>query len=466
MDPHSTSAVLSTTFYPIFLFSFSCLGTAFLTVLLLLLSALSKSFDKALLEFDRDPAFKQVSEQEIKLSKSLQKICKNDAIELLLRELQLLRLVFILLYLSWTLGYFVPRFLMPSGLENWLNILIFAAYSIAAVFLYAFLAEGLPARLVKRSDSRTKSRIRFLKFGIFFFKPFLFILRPLERLINLLTELLTRLFTGKSEDTDEQIKVEEYFKMLEPDENSCDQEAKDRVLIRNIFRFDDICARDVMTHRTDIVALPLDASFEETLEVIKEEKYTRVPIYEDTIDRIVGILHVKDLLSLLYDEERKQDFSLAAKMRQPVFTPETRIVRDLFFEMQTQHMQLAIVIDEYGGTAGIVTMEDMIEEILGDIEDEYDEEEQLLQSQNQNNWIISGWCPLELISEELGLELPEGDYDTISGFVIELLDRIPEEGEQAEAKYENLRFTVLSVVDNRIEQLRLTIEDEDGDIDE
>jgi putative hemolysin len=220
-----------------------------------------------------------------------------------------------------------------------------------------------------------------------------------------------------------------------------------------------------MTHRTDIVALPLDASFEETLEVIKEEKYTRVPIYEDTIDKIVGVLHVKDLLPLLGEEELKQEFSLAAEMRQPIFTPETRVVRDLFFEMQGQHVQLAIVIDEYGGTAGIVTMEDLIEEILGDIEDEYDEEEQLLQEQSKNSWLISGSCPLETLAEETGLELPEGDYDTVSGFVIDLLDRIPQEDEQVDVEYRNLRFTVLSVADNRIEQLRLSIET-DGDIDD
>lgn len=466
MDPHSTSAVLSIAFYPISLFSFSCLGTALVTMLLLLLSALSKSFDAALFEFNRGYAFKQSSDQEVELPKSLKKICKKSAMEHLLRELHLLRLVFAFLYFAWTLGHFTPRFLMPTGLETWLNILIYIAYSVAAIFLYALLAEGLTVRQVSRSKSETKARIRFLRFSLILFKPLLFILRPLERLINLLVELFAKLFTGKLEDDIELMQVEEYFMMLESDETGRNDESRDRALIRNIFRFDDICAADVMTHRTDIVALPLDATFEETLEVIKDEKYTRVPIYEDTIDRIVGILHVKDLLSLLNDEERKHEFSLAAEMRQPIFTPETRVVRDLFYEMQTQHVQLAIVIDEYGGTAGIVTMEDLIEEILGDIEDEYDEVEQLLQSQSSNSWLISGWCPLELLFEEIGQEMPEGDYDTVSGFVIDLLDRIPEEDEQIEANYNNLRFTVLSVADNRIEQLRLTIESEDGDIDE
>ncbi|MDD2426640.1 MAG: hemolysin family protein [Eubacteriales bacterium] len=464
MDPHSTSAVLSNIYYPISLFSFNWLGALLLTIFLLLLSAMSKSFDMALLEFNRSSSFRQASEQESELPKSLKKICEDNAMEYLLRELHLLRLFFVLLYFVWTLGFFVPRLLMPSGLDTRLNVIIYVAYSLAAVFLYALLGESLPASIVRRSDSDSKARIGFLRFCLVIFKPLLLIMRPLERLINFLVELLTRLFTGKAEDDNSVMQVEEYFMMLESDEANWDEEAKDRALIRNIFRFDDICVADVMTHRTDIVALPLDASFEETLEVIKEEKYTRVPIYEDTIDKIVGVLHVKDLLPLLNDEERKREFSLVAEMRQPIFTPETRVVKDLFFEMQGKRVQLAIVIDEYGGTAGIVTMEDLIEEILGDISDEYDEEEQLLQSQSPNSWLISGWCPLEVLAEEIAQELPIDDYDTVSGFVIDLLDRIPEEGEQVEVKYDNLQFTVLSVADNRIEQLRLTIEtDEEND---
>ncbi len=456
MDPHPASAVLS---------SFNSLGASLLTILLLLMSAISKAYDMALLEFNRSSAFRQSSDQETDLPKSLQKICRNDSMEILLRELHLLRILFVFLYFVWTMGFFAPLFLMPSALEGWLYALIYIGYSLVAFFLYALLGENLPARLVRRSDNDSKARIGFLRFSLIFFKPLLLVLRPLERLINLLVEFLSRLFTGKSEDDNAIMQVEEYFKMLDSDESSWDEEAKDHELIRNIFRFDDICAVDVMTHRTDIVALPLDASFEETLEVIKEEKYTRVPIYEDTIDKIVGVLHVKDLLPLLGDEELKRDFSLAAEMRQPIFTPETRVVRDLFFEMQGQHVQLAIVIDEYGGTAGIVTMEDLIEEILGDIEDEYDEEEQLLQEQSNNSWLISGSCPLETLSEELGLELPDDAYDTVSGFVIDLLDRIPEEDEKVDVVYKNLRFTVLSVADNRIEQLRLTIET-DGDIND
>ncbi len=456
MDPHPASAVLS---------SFNSLGASLLTILLLLMSAISKAYDMALLEFNRSSAFRQSSDQETDLPKSLQKICRNDSMEILLRELHLLRILFVFLYFVWTMGFFAPLFLMPSALEGWLYALIYIGYSLVAIFLYALLGENLPARLVRRSDNDSKARIGFLRFSLIFFKPLLLVLRPLERLINLLVEFLSRLFTGKSEDDNAIMQVEEYFKMLDSDESSWDEEAKDHELIRNIFRFDDICAVDVMTHRTDIVALPLDASFEETLEVIKEEKYTRVPIYEDTIDKIVGVLHVKDLLPLLGDEELKRDFSLAAEMRQPIFTPETRVVRDLFFEMQGQHVQLAIVIDEYGGTAGIVTMEDLIEEILGDIEDEYDEEEQLLQEQSNNSWLISGSCPLETLSEELGLELPDDAYDTVSGFVIDLLDRIPEEDEKVDVVYKNLRFTVLSVADNRIEQLRLTIET-DGDIND
>ncbi|MDD4324064.1 MAG: hypothetical protein PHR37_04430, partial [Eubacteriales bacterium] len=200
---------MSNIYYPISLFSFNWLGALLLTIFLLLLSAMSKSFDMALLEFNRSSSFRQASEQESELPKSLKKICVDNAMEYLLRELHLLRLFFVLLYFVWTLGFFVPRLLMPSGLDTRLNVIIYVAYSLAAVFLYALLGESLPASIVRRSDSDSKARIGFLRFCLVIFKPLLLIMRPLERLINFLVELLTRLFTGKAEDDNSVMQVEE-----------------------------------------------------------------------------------------------------------------------------------------------------------------------------------------------------------------------------------------------------------------
>lgn len=232
-------------------------------------------------------------------------------------------------------------------------------------------------------------------------------------------------------------------------------EDQEKEMIQNIFEFNDKEVSEIMTHRTKIVSLPIDATYDEVLEVATHEKYTRIPVYQDTIDDIVGILHIKDLLGFSMKCKKPEEFSITNLMRPPLVVPETKNLSSLFREMQKGRMQLAVVVDEYGGTAGIASIEDMLEEIVGNITDEFDEEEPQLEKLENGDYLVLGDTPLNDIEAAMDIDLPDEDYDTIAGFVIHLLDRIPDEDENPEVTYGNLVLTVESIEDKWISKIRI-----------
>jgi putative hemolysin len=192
----------------------------------------------------------------------------------------------------------------------------------------------------------------------------------------------------------------------------------------------------------------------EVKKILKNEQYTRFPIYDDSIDNIVGIVHLKDLLKY-YDQAKTKTFSLQKIMRKPYFVPESKHIDELFFELQKNNTHFAVVIDEYGGTAGIITIEDLIEEIVGDISDEYDEDEKLIAQISENTYDLNASIELEELEERCGVDLPNEDYDTLSGFLIGLLGRIPLNHEQIDLEYEGILFKVLKIEDKRIIKVRM-----------
>jgi len=228
-------------------------------------------------------------------------------------------------------------------------------------------------------------------------------------------------------------------------------------MIENIFEFNDKEVSEIMTHRTRIVSLPTDATYDEVMHIAIDERYTRIPVYQDTIDDIVGILHIKDLLGYSLRGERSGEFSLQALLRPPLVVPETKNLSSLFREMQKGRMQLAVVVDEYGGTAGIATIEDMLEEIVGNITDEFDEEDQQIVLLPDGDYLVSGDTPLSDIEDVLDIDLPDEDYDTIAGFIIHLLDRIPDESETPEVTYGNVVVKVESIEDKWIHKIRIHV---------
>lgn len=257
---------------------------------------------------------------------------------------------------------------------------------------------------------------------------------------------LKRLFKKES-STEEEIK-----QLVDEDEGEL--AVSQREMINNIFEFDDLNAGDIMTHRTDIVAVEDTDTLNDVAAAAMEEGVSRIPVYHEDLDNVLGIIYAKDLLKFVGTTISKNE-KLTDYIREPLFVPETIPIGKLFARMTETRIQLAIVVDEYGGTAGLVTLEDIIEELVGEIEDEYDEEEQSVRKIDDNTFIIEGICDIDDAGEALGIEFPEGDYDTLAGFVISLLGYLPnEESVDAKVEFGGIEFTVLKVEDRRIEEIK------------
>lgn len=234
-------------------------------------------------------------------------------------------------------------------------------------------------------------------------------------------------------------------------------EESQREMINNIFEFDDIVVSDVMTHRTEIVAVEVEEPISSVIHTVIQEGYSRMPVYQGNIDNIVGILMAKDLLCLA-GQDNLEHYHIRHFMREVVFVPETAKCKHVLQEMALKKSQLAVVVDEYGGTAGIVSMEDILEEIVGNIQDEYDEEEIEMRKVSDAVYIIKGTADPDDILPQLGVTLPEGrEFDTMSGFVVELLGRIPEAEETPSVQYESVLFTVLLIEDNWVSKIKAQI---------
>ena len=231
-------------------------------------------------------------------------------------------------------------------------------------------------------------------------------------------------------------------------------EDSEKEMIENIFEFNDKEVSEIMTHRKKIVSLPIDAPFEEVMKVAREERYTRIPVYNENIDDIEGILHIKDLIGIEPPTDEKP-FSLRKLIREPLVVHETRKISSLFAEMKTCGMQMAVIVDEYGGTMGICTIEDMLEEIVGNITDEFDDEEQNPIKLSNGDYIVAGDTTLSDLEDILDMELDAEEYDTIAGLVIQLLDRVPEEREHPVVTYKNVNIKVLHVEDRWISKVMI-----------
>ena len=233
---------------------------------------------------------------------------------------------------------------------------------------------------------------------------------------------------------------------------------EEAALINNIFAFDDKYVSEIMTPRVSVTAVPLQAGYEEAVDIVARAPYSRFPVYDEDIDDIVGVLTVKDLLRVTR-EQKEGDFRLEDILRPTYFVPEGKKIDSLFREMKRRQMTMAVVVDEYGGTEGIVTLEDLLE-IVGEIEDEYDAPEASVTMTPDGAYIFSGL----LTPAEAGRYVPEldqlkedDDYDTIAGFVLSLLGYIPQEGQQPHVTFNQLKFTVLEIKDRRISKIRLDV---------
>ena len=296
--------------------------------------------------------------------------------------------------------------------------------------------------------------------------------KPFVKVLALSTNAIVRLFGFDPNADEEQVTEEEIRMMVDVGGEKGVIEDAQKEMIDNIFEFDDLDAGDIMTHRTEMTAIEVSRSLEEVAELAIENGYSRIPVYEDDPDSIVGVLYAKDLLKYV-GHNIPTDLTIAKVMRKALYVPETQSCGDLFKAMNESRTQFAVVVDEYGGTAGIVTLEDVLESIVGNIQDEYDDEEEEITQINETTFTIDGTTDIDEVNELVGVELPEGDYDTLGGFVISLLGYLPSETEEEPiiAEYKNLRFTVLSIDERRIDDIKVEIlpepeKEEDGEGDD
>lgn len=275
------------------------------------------------------------------------------------------------------------------------------------------------------------------------------ILRPFVAIFTFISSTVLKLFGGDLNKDQPFITQEELKTMVDVGEEEGVLEEEEKEMIFNVFEFGDIQVKDVMVQRVDIVALGLDSTYDDVIDIIKEEQFSRIPVYNDSIDDIIGIMYVKDLILL----NNKDNFKVQDCIREAYYTFEFKKVTELFKEMKKSRNHMAVVLDEYGGTVGIVTIEDLLEEIVGEIEDEYDELEEEIEVVKEDEYIVDGRIRLDDLSELIGVKMESEEFDSIGGFVIGQLGRIPEPKE--EVSYENMRFVVEEIDKNRIKKVRI-----------
>lgn len=330
------------------------------------------------------------------------------------------------------------------SLDVWRAISIVIITIILSFFTLVF-GELVPKRLAMKYYEK----ISYATIGLI--RGISVITAPFVKLLTVSTNMVSKIF-GVGEAEEEVVTEEEIKMMIDEGEEKGTIERGEKMLLNNVFEFNDIIVSEIMTPRTEMFAIDINDNLEELLDKIDEFKYSRIPVYDEDIDDIKGILFVKDILKPLKEHKK---INIKAIMREPYFIPESKDIDELFKEMQQNKVQMAIAIDEYGGTAGLITMEDIIEELVGNIFDEYDEEEIDAKKIDDNTYILSGTTTSYELKKIFNVEIPEGDYETLSGYLIDKLGRIPDDDEHPVIEDEKLTYKVEEIEDKRIKYIKV-----------
>ena len=354
------------------------------------------------------------------------------------------------------MGVFLESFGIPYGQE----ISVVIVTLILSFFTLVF-GELFPKRLAMlHADAIAMGVVKPILFISAVFKPFVW-------LLSITVTIMLKICRQRTDVTYVEYSEDDIVSMLEAGQESGELKEEGKKMITGVFAFDDMLAYEVMTPRTDVFSIDINAPTEEYIDELMELRYSRIPVYEDDSDNIIGILYIKDYL-IKAREDGFDNVDFRSILRKPYFVPETKKIDSLFFELQTTKQHIAILIDEYGGFSGIVTMEDIIEEVMGDIDDEYDKEEPEIQKIDDMTYVMDGRMDLDDIDEEIGINLESDNSETIGGFIIDILGEIPDENDVGkEIDFENYRFRIDSIRERRIEQITMTIMTPDsGDGDE
>ncbi|HEY1061567.1 MAG TPA: hemolysin family protein [Daejeonella sp.] len=321
------------------------------------------------------------------------------------------------------------------------------AFAIITV-LHIVFGELAPKSLaIQRPIGTTMGIALPLHFFYLLFRPFIWLLNGFANFILKIMGIST-IGGHEAHHSSEELQY-----LLDQGKESGALETNEHELIKNVFDFNDRVVKNIMVPRTKISGIELNTPHKEVLDIIIREGYSRIPVYDETIDKIVGIVHAKDILPLLAENK---ECVLRDIIRKPYFIPETKKINDLLSELQLKRIQIAIVLDEFGGTAGMVTAEDIVEELVGDIQDEYDEEKPIVEKVSANEFIIDATASIYDVNEYLPHDLPEdGDYDTVAGLVSEIFGKIPDVGEASD--FNGYVITILKKADQNVESVKLEL---------
>ncbi|MDB8791743.1 hemolysin family protein [Romboutsia sp. 1001216sp1] len=353
------------------------------------------------------------------------------------------------------LSSYLETVLIPLNLPYTSEISMISITLLLSYFTLVF-GELVPKRIaLKKAES----------IALFSVKPVYLIsiiAKPFIKILSMSTSLVLKLTKNNDVDIEEKISEEELRSLIiQSQEDGC-IEYDEKQMIYKVFDFNDKLAKEIMTPRSDTFLIDIDDDINTILDEICDLNYSRIPVYKDDIDNIVGVLYIKDL----FNEARKVGFEnvkLENLLHEPYFVPEIKRTNELFKVLKEKKIHLSLLFDEYGGFSGIVTLEDLIEEIVGDIEDEYDLEEKPIKKIDDNNYIVKGSLSINDFNEEFELDLDEGDYDTLNGYLITNLDEIPDEN--TELLINDIKFTVLKVENRRIQDIKIHFDNIFHDVD-
>lgn len=407
-------------------------------VLLLVLIMAIISVIKAALEYVSESSVRKKADKGDKKAACLLKLIgpeskHQNTLKLLLYGISVIEAVY-------SVNYILP------GIKYHISSVFFM---ILLVFLMTMFGHVLPEKIaMKHSET-----ICFRFYGLI--NMICLIFRPVSWLLEVIKNFVLRIFGINPAGIKENEIEEEIISMVNEGHEQGVIDAGKAEMISNIIELDEKEAQDIMTHKKRIVAINAEMSLDEALKFMLSENYSRYPLYVDNLDNIVGILHLKDVIGAYISDDGKTK-TLKEIAREPFFVPETQSVNLLFHEMQSKKIHMAIVVDEYGQTAGLVAMEDFLEEIVGNIQDEYDMEEKMILSVDNDSCVVKGSISLEDLEEELDIAIDHEDFDTLNGLLISILDRIPADGEKATLQYGGYRFDILDTMNKMIGQVRIT----------
>ena len=341
----------------------------------------------------------------------------------------------------------------------WGRILRIAVVLAVMCCFWLFLGNLLPRKLA--ANTPEKSLVHTM--GIIHF--FAILLRPATAVFTALSNAIVRAMGKDPHMEDQPVTEEQILRMVDESEEDGEIAGMEADMIENIFDFNDTSVSEIMTHRIDVLAVEDTATVQEVVNLAVNHGYSRIPVYHGSIDTITGVVYVKDLLRFI-GKPLSRNIRVSHVMRKPYLVPESKAINKLFAEMTERRIQFAVLIDEYGGTAGVVTMEDILESIVGSIQDEYDNEEEEIFRLSDTMFTVDGSTPVDEVADLLDRELPEGDYDTVAGLVVEKLGNLPDENEFPSVMVGPVEFHVLEFEDNRIEKVLVEIHPELEEKDE